>query len=298
MNLDEEISTAADEFITKRWNSGETDIKGWEVPAAVIADKHFPPLEPKPVLHDDPNWLIVVWILSAFVVPYFIPSALTSVDGEVVPWAGFIIWNIIMGIVYLVVRISISNANAPYFEWRVRETRRGKVDDKFQAVATKLNETNLKILKELERKTQDDREREEALRRPKPIPGCTHQQAEFLAALWMRYLGELDAKVSQATRDGGIDVESSRFVAEVKHHMIPIGPKSVRALAGVAFAEKKGAAFFSLNGYTKDALKFGRNAGVIMFTYDPEKGELQGATPLGRQAIAEGLASVLLSPAG
>ncbi|WP_454810601.1 hypothetical protein [Paenarthrobacter nitroguajacolicus] len=66
--------------------------------------------------------------------------------------------------------------------------------------------------------------------RPGPMLTCSPRQAEFLAKAWMEYLGATGCNVSQATRDGGIDVESDDFVGEVKHHAESVSPAIVRQI--------------------------------------------------------------------
>lgn len=54
---------------------------------------------------------------------------------------------------------------------------------------------------------------------PSPLPyGVSHRGAETLAADWMRHIGILDAGVTPAQADGGIDVSSDTHVVQVKHY--------------------------------------------------------------------------------
>lgn len=128
--------------------------------------------------------------------------------------------------------------------------------------------------------------------RPLPIPSCTPRQAEYLARDWMAWLGATGAEVSQATRDGGVDVIADKFVAEVKHRAIPSSPDLVRQIFGVATVEQKKALFFSLNGYTADAVQFADRAGVALFVYHPSKGTLTAKSRAARVAIKDGLVAL------
>jgi hypothetical protein len=92
--------------------------------------------------------------------------------------------------------------------------------------------------------------------------------AEEAAALFMVSLGYSDARRTQASRDGGIDVESSVAVAQVKTHMIPIGRPALQQLHGVAVAAGKKALFFSLMSYTKDAIRWADGVGMALFRFD------------------------------
>ena len=126
-------------------------------------------------------------------------------------------------------------------------------------------------------------------------PSCTDREAEFLARDWMLYLGAGGSKVSSATRDGGMDVVSAQFVAEVKHHASPVPPSLVRQIFGVAAAERKRALFFSLSGYSTAAIEFATQTGIALFVYDYSRGTLSAKSPSATQALTNGLAS-LASP--
>jgi hypothetical protein len=125
--------------------------------------------------------------------------------------------------------------------------------------------------------------------RPAPMGSCSARQAEFLAKAWMEYLGAEGCRVSQATRDGGVDVDSDHFVAEVKHHAEPVSPNIVRQIVGVAAIEGKIPLVFSLNGYSSAALEVGNRAGAALFKYNFEKGTLTGETPVAKLALTDGL---------
>lgn len=131
--------------------------------------------------------------------------------------------------------------------------------------------------------------------RPQPRASCTDREAEFLARDWMLYLGAGGSKVSSATRDGGMDVVSAQFVAEVKHHASPVPPSLVRQIFGVAAAERKRALFFSLSGYSTTAIEFATQTGIALFVYDYSRGTLSAKSPSATQALTNGLAS-LASP--
>ncbi|OAD97708.1 restriction endonuclease [Arthrobacter sp. OY3WO11] len=130
--------------------------------------------------------------------------------------------------------------------------------------------------------------------RPEPMAACSPRQAEYLAKAWMEYLGATGCKVSQATRDGGVDVESEHFVGEVKHHAEPVSPGIVRQIVGVASIEGKIPVVFSLNGYSAAALEVGRRGGAALFTYSFEHGTLRAASPHGDKALKLGLLSLTI----
>lgn len=124
---------------------------------------------------------------------------------------------------------------------------------------------------------------------PSARTSCTDREAEFLARDWMLYLGETECVVSQATRDGGADVISKRFVAEVKHHASPVPPSMVQQIFGVAQAKRKTALFFSLSGYSTKAIEFGNEVGMALFIYDFTKGRLTPCSTAAEKALRQGL---------
>lgn len=100
----------------------------------------------------------------------------------------------------------------------------------------------------------------------KAIPG-TWQYAEVMTREWLVMLGERDARVGPGTHDGGVDVESSRFVVQVKHWQANVGGPAVRQIFGVAAARGKTAVVVALSGFTRDAESFAEEAGVALFSY-------------------------------
>lgn len=124
---------------------------------------------------------------------------------------------------------------------------------------------------------------------------CSHRQAEYLAKAWMEYLGATGCRVSQATRDGGVDVDSDHFVGEVKHHAEPVSPGVVRQIVGVASIEGKIPLVFSLSGYSEAALEVGRRGRAALFKYNFEQGTLSSASPQAERAIKLGLPSLTVS---
>ena len=55
-----------------------------------------------------------------------------------------------------------------------------------------------------------------------------------MAAEWMRWFGYADATVTQASRDGGVDVLAEEAVAQVKKEAKTITATPIQALAGIA----------------------------------------------------------------
>lgn len=114
-------------------------------------------------------------------------------------------------------------------------------------------------------------------------------QAEQFVAEWMRQLGDLDARATRATNDGGIDVESRRFIAQVKHYSTNVGVAPLRELAGVAAVDGRTPLFFTRTGYASGAVDFADNSGIALFVYDEARGFLRGANQRGQTYAARGL---------
>ena len=123
---------------------------------------------------------------------------------------------------------------------------------------------------------------------PVPLPGPRDpREAEFFAAAWMHQRGCLDARATRASADGGIDVTSSRYVAQVKHYSGSVGASPVREIFGVAQAQSKLAVFFTSGLYTSAAQEFARGR-VALFVYDAQ-GQVRAANEAASQLLRTGL---------
>ena len=69
-------------------------------------------------------------------------------------------------------------------------------------------------------------------------------------------MGYDDAEVTGPGADGGVDVTSRRSVAQVKTETLPVGRPALQRLHGVAMADGKEGLFFSLSGYTSQAVEW------------------------------------------
>ena len=92
------------------------------------------------------------------------------------------------------------------------------------------------------------------------------QEAEHFVASAMQSLGCLDAQTTPPGVDGGIDVTSRAYVAQVKFKSTPIGEPDVQRLFGAAQAQGKRALFFASSSYTPAAVAFAASH-VALFTY-------------------------------
>lgn len=83
-------------------------------------------------------------------------------------------------------------------------------------------------------------ERREQLWRNRPAPapkpqkyGVSYSGAERLVRDWIQHLGALETIVTRPTVDGGIDVVSDDYVAQVNYDG-SVGVEAIRELFGVA----------------------------------------------------------------
>lgn len=122
-------------------------------------------------------------------------------------------------------------------------------------------------------------------------PPRTPREAEYFVCDWMRRSGARDAAVTQASRDGGVDVRSRDFVAEVKHYgvgkFVPVSV--VRALNGVAVVERRQPLLFTSGRFTKDGHAFAEQAHVALFWYGPG-GQVEAVSTAARSLLRTGLA--------
>ena len=121
--------------------------------------------------------------------------------------------------------------------------------------------------------------------------------AEQVAAEWMRHLGFGDAQCTGAGTDGGVDVRSQGAVAQVKAQLTPVGRPELQALYGVARSEGRQPLFFSLMSYTTAALTWADEVGMALFRFD-HAGLVEAVNaPAEGLLAAAGGPSVLLPPA-
>ena len=125
---------------------------------------------------------------------------------------------------------------------------------------------------------------------PDPQPfGVSHEGAEALVAEWIRHLGAVDAEVTRLTGDGGIDVESSGYIAQVKNYAGAVGVSELRELAGVAAVDGRTPLFFTSGTLTAEASLFAEAARIAAFRYDAIAGQLDALNDLGAAILRHGL---------
>lgn len=104
---------------------------------------------------------------------------------------------------------------------------------------------------------------------PEPLFDLTWNTFEEYCRDWSKYLGYRDAEKTRSVKDGGVDIEGSRLVAQVKFQEIPVGVKPIREIIGVNVRLKKDILFFSLNGFSRDAVIEANQSEVALFTIKP-----------------------------
>jgi hypothetical protein len=114
----------------------------------------------------------------------------------------------------------------------------------------------------------------------------TPRQAEFNAVARMRTLGYLDAHVCEPGADGGVDAISERALGQVKHRGAQVGRPDIQRLYGARGDRTHlDLLFFSAGGYSRHAVEYADEAGIMLFTYDIS-GELAPANSAA-SALAE-----------
>lgn len=122
---------------------------------------------------------------------------------------------------------------------------------------------------------------------PEPRLVKTAALAEEYAAEVMRALGFYDASTTPPGCDGGIDVVSADAVAQVKMEGLPTGRPVLQALFGAASVDGKRAVFFSLAGYTTQALEWAERAAIACFEFAFD-GSIEARTPAAEHLLSAG----------
>jgi hypothetical protein len=125
---------------------------------------------------------------------------------------------------------------------------------------------------------------------PAPQPfGVSDAGAEALCAEWMRHLGAPEATVTRLTSDGGIDIESTNYIAQVKNYAGTVGVAEVRELAGVSHDDGRHALFFTSGAYASGAQEFAQRIGMALFRYNAVEGTISDQNRFAADMIAHGL---------
>lgn len=105
---------------------------------------------------------------------------------------------------------------------------------------------------------------------PSPQYNLTARDAELIAAQWMVYWGYYDAKATPIGPDGGIDVIASRALAQVKHRNVKTSRTEINEFHGSAEGSGKDELYFSLSGYTQQALERADEKSIALFIFNSE----------------------------
>ncbi|MGO1383747.1 MAG: restriction endonuclease [Arachnia sp.] len=117
----------------------------------------------------------------------------------------------------------------------------------------------------------------------------TPRDAEELAAQWMRSMGAEDVEVTRFQGDGGIDVTSNGYIAQVKHFATNVGVAPVRELSGVVRMNGRRGLFFATNGYSTGAVAFANNSGIALFRMHPDENRLTPENDIAAAFLKHGL---------
>lgn len=111
----------------------------------------------------------------------------------------------------------------------------------------------------------------------------TPREAEECAVWHLRELGFDDAQLTPVSADGGVDVRSSRILAEVKQLTAVVGRPLLQRLVGARGAQHHLAlAFYSANGYSPPAAAYAEEMAIALFTYSV-RGEVAAANGHARE---------------
>lgn len=120
---------------------------------------------------------------------------------------------------------------------------------------------------------QSARERLPLTERPGPLYELNSQTFESYCASWAKWLGFENVTVTRYSQDGGIDIEATNMVAQVKFQELPVAVGPIRELNGVR-GNCENVLFFSLNGFTTGAIRQAEDLGVRLFVVKPFEGDI------------------------
>ena len=114
-----------------------------------------------------------------------------------------------------------------------------------------------------------------AIGKPAPALELDPTNFEWYCAEWCVYFGHANVRVTRSTKDGGIDVHGDGFIAQVKLQELPVGVKAIRELAGlVSIRQKAIGYFFTVNGYSMQAIAEANELGLAIFVVLPFQAEI------------------------
>jgi HJR/Mrr/RecB family endonuclease len=123
-----------------------------------------------------------------------------------------------------------------------------------------------------------------------PLITISPREAEAYCSQIMLFYGAEGSQTTQYSQDGGIDVISNHFVAQVKHQEAPVGVKIVRETFGVSAQNGKIGIVFGKTGFTNDAISFATRSGILLISYGRR---IESWTVATNTALKSGLMSAL-----
>ena len=114
----------------------------------------------------------------------------------------------------------------------------------------------------------------------------TPRDAELVARDWMIYFGFEDAKATPIGSDHGIDVTSSRAIAQVKLKGSKTPRSDIQLLHSNTVTFGKRGLFFSASGYAQPAIQFANEVRIALFIYD-RQGEPQAVNETARYIASQ-----------
>lgn len=127
------------------------------------------------------------------------------------------------------------------------------------------------------RPAQDSAAAKTAPRKPSAVLHLNPDSFEAYCVEWAVFLGYADSQTTRSVKDGGFDIVSSKMIAQCKFQELPVGVKPIRELHGVATAEGKEALFFSVNGYSREALQEAVRFKMQLWIVRPLEGRIERA---------------------
>ncbi|MEY4559081.1 MAG: hypothetical protein RLZ82_96 [Actinomycetota bacterium] len=105
---------------------------------------------------------------------------------------------------------------------------------------------------------------------------------------WLVYLGVRNALVSSKTQDGGADIISDEYVAQVKLYNGPIPVSQIRDLLGTSIDFGKKPIFFASMSYSKGSIEFADRNDIPLIIVDAYNGKITGGNVHGSRLIQSG----------
>lgn len=117
---------------------------------------------------------------------------------------------------------------------------------------------------------------------PAPRLIKTPRDAELYAAEVMEASGFSNVALTGLSADGGVDVEATEAVAQVKLEGRPSSREQLQRLYGIAAHRDVLALFFSLGGYSSPAIEWAEETGMLLFEFEFD-GTISPRSPMGEK---------------